>query len=258
MGREGMCWTEEATIMSNGRILQWQWESPCWRTVRNFSISWKTLNYTTEALHSADRNRIWYFYLISEIHICHLTWRWNLRFFLLCKLEIKIHFNKIYITKLPRYFMLCMSRCLTQWRFVRNVTKRCHVQVTKETNKKNHNKCIDLRFSRRWLWRMPSSGMWRRVDLVWTDVSEERISIFMGEKSASEEPAWAGGCRQSHRSHRFLVRGFFYPEDGRDTFLRNVSSHNIYTVPHPRRRHSSNMYLFATQNLSFVESYERR
>jgi hypothetical protein len=37
--------------------------------------------------------------------------------------------------------------------------------------------------------------MWRRVDLVWTDVSEERIaSIFRVEKSASEEPAWAGGC----------------------------------------------------------------
>jgi hypothetical protein len=34
--------------------------------------------------------------------------------------------------------------------------------------------------------------MWRRVDLVWTDVSEERItSIFKVEKSASEEPAWA-------------------------------------------------------------------
>jgi hypothetical protein len=56
----------------------------------------------------------------------------------------------------------------------------------------------DLRFSRRSLWRMPSSGMWRRVDLVWTDVSEERIaSIFRVEKSASEEPAWAGGCRLS-------------------------------------------------------------
>jgi hypothetical protein len=42
-----------------------------------------------------------------------------------------------------------------------------------------------MRFSRRWLWRMPSSGMWRRVDLVWTDVSEERItSIFRVEKSA--------------------------------------------------------------------------
>jgi hypothetical protein len=38
--------------------------------------------------------------------------------------------------------------------------------------------------------------MWCRVDLVWTDVSEERIaSIFKVEKSASEEPEWAGGSR---------------------------------------------------------------
>jgi hypothetical protein len=36
--------------------------------------------------------------------------------------------------------------------------------------------------------------MGRHVDLVWTDVSEERIaSIFRVEESASEEPAWAGG-----------------------------------------------------------------
>jgi hypothetical protein len=39
--------------------------------------------------------------------------------------------------------------------------------------------------------------MWRRVDLVWTDVSEERIaSIFRVEKSTSKEPAWAGGCKK--------------------------------------------------------------
>jgi hypothetical protein len=41
-------------------------------------------------------------------------------------------------------------------------------------------------------------------------------------------------------SRWFLARGFFYPEDGGDTFLRNVGSiRKIYTVPHPRRRHSS-------------------
>jgi hypothetical protein len=34
---------------------------------------------------------------------------------------------------------------------------------------------------------MPSSGMWRRVGLMWTDISEEHIaSIFRVEKSASE------------------------------------------------------------------------
>jgi hypothetical protein len=82
--------------------------------------------------------------------------------------------------------------------------------------------------------RMPSSGICCRAYLVnWTDVSEERIaSMFMIEKSASEEPAWAGGCR--------LARGFFYLEDGGDTFHRNVGSiDKIYTAPHPRRWHSS-------------------
>jgi hypothetical protein len=36
------------------------------------------------------------------------------------------------------------------------------------------------------------------------------------------------------RSRWFLARGFFYPEDGGETFLRNVGSHKIYTAPHPR------------------------
>jgi hypothetical protein len=41
-------------------------------------------------------------------------------------------------------------------------------------------------------------------------------------------------------SRWFFARGFFYPEDGGDTFLRNVGSiHKIYTAPHDRRRHSS-------------------
>jgi hypothetical protein len=64
---------------------------------------------------------------------------------------------------------------------------------------------------------MPSSGVWRRVDVVdWTDVS-------------------AATC-----SRWFFAREFFYPEDGGDTILRNVGSIDyIYTAPHPRRRHSS-------------------
>jgi hypothetical protein len=43
--------------------------------------------------------------------------------------------------------------------------------------------------------------MWHRVDLACTDVSEECIaSNFKVEKSASEEPAGADGCRLSHQS----------------------------------------------------------
>jgi hypothetical protein len=63
-----------------------------------------------------------------------------------------------------------------------------------------------MRFSRRWLLRMPSSGMWHL-----------------------QPPAHAGFSRAE----------FFYPENGGDTFFRNVGSHKIYTAPHPRRRYSS-------------------
>jgi hypothetical protein len=51
--------------------------------------------------------------------------------------------------------------------------------------------------------------MWRRVDLVWTDVSEER--------------QFKVAC-----SSWFLARGFLYPEDGGDTFLRNVGLQDIH------------------------------
>jgi hypothetical protein len=40
-------------------------------------------------------------------------------------------------------------------------------------------------------------------------------------------------------SRWFLARGFFYPVDGGDMFLRNVGSHMKYTAPHLRKWHSS-------------------
>jgi hypothetical protein len=73
---------------------------------------------------------------------------------------------------------------------------------------------------------MPSSGVWRRVDVIdWTDVSEDRIASIYRVATCSR---W------------FFDRGFFYPVDGGDTILRNVGSiDHIYTAPHLRRRHSS-------------------
>jgi hypothetical protein len=41
----------------------------------------------------------------------------------------------------------------------------------------------------------------------------------------------AGGCVAA-RSRGFLACGFFYPEDGGGTFLRNIDPLNIYTAPH--------------------------
>jgi hypothetical protein len=39
-----------------------------------------------------------------------------------------------------------------------------------------------------------------------------------------------------------------YPEDGGDTFLRNVGEHHIYTVSHPRRLLSSSHFCFYEEN----------
>jgi hypothetical protein len=46
----------------------------------------------------------------------------------------------------------------------------------------------------------------------------------------------------------FLTHRFFYPEDGGNTFLRNVGSHKIYMAPHLRRQHSVIFSLFAANH----------
>jgi hypothetical protein len=87
--------------------------------------------------------------------------------------------------------------------------------------------------------------MWHRVDLVLTDVSDERItSIFRVEKSASEEPALGGVCRLNYQSWAtrfrlvaqsaatcsrwFLARGFMFSIAG------SVCNHLLTLVPHSR------------------------
>jgi hypothetical protein len=47
---------------------------------------------------------------------------------------------------------------------------------------------------------MPSSGMWRRVDLVWTDVSEEHIAFISGWKN----PRARNQCEQVATATSFL------------------------------------------------------
>jgi hypothetical protein len=56
--------------------------------------------------------------------------------------------------------------------------------------------------------------MWCSVDLVLTYVSEESIASILRVATCS---GW------------FLDSGFFYPEDGGNTFLRNVGSRKIFT-----------------------------
>jgi hypothetical protein len=90
----------------------------------------------------------------------------------------------------------------------------------------------DLSFSRRWLWRMPFSGMWRRVVPVWTDVSEERIaSIFRVE-----------AC--SHLSRWFLARGFFTLK--MEKIRSSETSVHTRTIRlHILKRHSSILWTIA-------------
>jgi hypothetical protein len=40
-----------------------------------------------------------------------------------------------------------------------------------------------LRSSQRWLWRISSSVMWRHVDLLWTDFTDERILLTLVPRS---------------------------------------------------------------------------
>jgi hypothetical protein len=43
-----------------------------------------------------------------------------------------------------------------------------------------------LRFPLPWIWRIPSSGMWRRVGFLRTSISEERITSIIMTKMLSE------------------------------------------------------------------------
>jgi hypothetical protein len=111
-------------------------------------------------------------------------------------------------------------------------------------------------------WRMPSSGMWRRVDLVWTDISEERIaSIFRVEKSASEEPARASGCRVWRvllklvpRSRNFLPwrwRRYVSPKCRFTQDLHGATSHKtaFFLVTVVKTSHLTNVTLYYLCNV---------
>jgi hypothetical protein len=72
--------------------------------------------------------------------------------------------------------------------------------------------------------------------------------------SSPKNPRAGTSVSRWQSSRWFLSRGFCYPEDGGDMFLRNVGSHKIYTESHPRRRYSSLKTVFPTR---FAERYKR-
>jgi hypothetical protein len=74
---------------------------------------------------------------------------------------------------------------------------------------------------------MPSSGMRRRVALVRTDFSEERIASIIRMKRISEL-----GTNCKLLLTLFLARRFLLPDDGGDTFLRKVSTYRSQMATH--------------------------
>jgi hypothetical protein len=68
--------------------------------------------------------------------------------------------------------------------------------------------------------------MWRYVDLVWTDVSEERIASIRVENKQA-------------RNQREQVAADW---DRGDTFLRNIGWHKIYTAPYSENELKFRLY----------------
>jgi hypothetical protein len=85
----------------------------------------------------------------------------------------------------------------------------------------SHVILYDLRFSRRWLWRMVSSGMLRRVALVRTDISEKPSASIrvtrIGE--IGKTLAATSNRRTLRRNTKVGAR-----------FLRNVGSYKSHTA----------------------------
>jgi hypothetical protein len=79
----------------------------------------------------------------------------------------------------------------------------------------------DLRFSRRWLWRMVSYGMLRRVALVRTDVSEKPSASFIRVTRNGELGKTSCNKRRTSVLTRATRRNIL-----EDTILQLISLHN--------------------------------
>jgi hypothetical protein len=87
-----------------------------------------------------------------------------------------------------------------------------------------------------------TTSIWNMFQAISKSRTDDKFLLFAGFHTCSDCGHLASDTQNPTAatfSRWFLARGFFYPEGGGDRFLRNVSSHKIYTAPHPRRRHSS-------------------
>jgi hypothetical protein len=77
---------------------------------------------------------------------------------------------------------------------------------------------------------MPSSGMLRRVALVRTDVSEERIASIIRVTTIDELRTLPVTIVLQLLATANTVPTSFHPDDGGETFLREVSSYKSHTA----------------------------
>jgi hypothetical protein len=80
---------------------------------------------------------------------------------------------------------------------------------------------------------MPSYGMRLRVALLRTDVSEIRVAPppLQGRKNSEARSRCVNRCFEV--TCRSSLQDPLYPEDGGDTFLRNIGSHKSYMTLQP-------------------------
>jgi hypothetical protein len=109
----------------------------------------------------------------------------------------------------------------------------------------------DLRFSRRWLWRMVSSGMLHRVAVLRTDVSEELSGSFVRATRIGEL-----GTTLAVTSDRPSVVPS-HPDGGAAKFFRNVGSYKSHTAWHLRRHHALRIWDSSLSLQYFTLAWQR-
>jgi hypothetical protein len=97
-------------------------------------------------------------------------------------------------------------------------------------------------------WRIPSSGIWRYVTLVRTDVSEELSTSIIRVTRIGELGTTFAVTSDRHTLRRNTKYLYFFV--GGTKFLRNVGTYKGHTAAHSRRRHSSKALCVCVTRLS--------
>jgi hypothetical protein len=109
--------------------------------------------------------------------------------------------------------------------------------------------CVNRRFLGTYHLHLQGTKIRERATILsrWLQTELSSLLIFHVDQSPSLPPSfYTDGCfrlaaQSAATCSRWVIAGgFFYRDDGGDTFFRNVGSQKNYTTPRPRKRHSSN------------------